>query len=181
MANFSENRNFFKPPPAPPDDFFRANPRRRAFIAPAEPGDERVIGLGANDCTERERRFSIMQALGFGLIVVIERASPFDAAGQCWHMATPLLIHRDVPLNNSEKTARSLAECSSRTYVLPGFKSLSAFEFWHRYWREDFLEDGRLLIGVDDLLRWARPRKAEAPRHRPAPMTPQFQGAADAL
>lgn len=178
MAKFSENRNFFKPPPAPPDDFFRANPRRRAFIAPSEPGDERAINLGTNDCTERGRRLSILIALGFQPIVVVERASPFDAAGQCWHMWTPLLVHCDVPLDNSEKTARSLAECSSRTYALPGFKRLSAFEFWHSHWREDFLEDGRLLIGIEDLMRWARPRKAEARRHRPAPMTPQFQGAA---
>ena len=180
MLNFSEIQNVFKPPPAPPDNFFRANPRRRAFIAPAEPGDERVIGLGANDCTERERRFSIMQTLGFGLIVVIERASPFDAAGQCWHLRTPLIIHRDVPLDCGDKFARELAECSSRTYLLPGLKRLSAFEFWHRHWREDFLEDGRLLINIDDLQRWARPRKAEAAQRFQANRL-QLQGAADAL
>lgn len=175
MANFSENRNFFKPPPAPPDNFFRSHPRRRAFIAPAEPGDEHVVGLATNDGTERERRLSILENLGFGLIVVVERASPFDAAGRCWHLRTPILIHCEISLDGSERVARELADFESRTYVLPDLNRLSGFEFWHRHWREEFLEDGRLLIGVEDLLHWARPCRAEMPRTRPAPATPRFR------
>lgn len=178
MTNFSENRNFFKPPPAPPDNFFHSHRRRRAFVAPAEAGDERAIAMGTNDPAERERRLSILEDLGFGLIAVVERASTFDAAGQCWHLRTPLVVHSDIHLDNTEKTARELAGFESRVYALPGFKRLSAFEFWHRHWREGFLEDGRLLIGIDDLQRWARPRKVEALRHRPALATPRFQGAA---
>ena len=188
MRNFSEFQNFFKPPPAPPDNFFQSHPRRRTFVAPAEPGDERVIAMGTNVPSERERRLSILRALGFQPIVVVERASPFDAAGRCWHLRTPILVHRDVPLDNGEKTARELADFDSRSYVLPGLNRLSGFEFWHRHWREELLKDGRLLIGIEDLQRWAKPRKREAPRTRPALATPRFQanrlqpqGAADAL
>uniref|UniRef100_UPI0035AE6A2D hypothetical protein n=1 Tax=Xanthobacter sp. TaxID=35809 RepID=UPI0035AE6A2D len=123
--------------------------------------DVNFIDVETLDHTEHSRRIGIMLDLGFEQWTVHERITPIRGAGEFQQRCSALLIHRDVGVVDDERTAQILSTFAIRNYVLPGFRHLSAFEFWNERWCEEFVVLGRARISVEQMLRWARPRKPE--------------------
>lgn len=161
MELIREKRENCKPSVSFSYDFFINNPERRAFFVKSDPDELKLIDVGSRDPVERVRRLRIMRDLGFEAITVDERTTGLRHPGGFYHTRTPLLVHCDVALVNDEKTAQILTVFDNRHIILPGFKHLSAFTFWHNRWSDDFIVGGRARIGSEQMLRWAGPRKPE--------------------
>lgn len=142
-------------------NFFMKNPERKALIARTDSSDVHLIDVETRDSAEHIRRLGVMSDLGFEQWTVHERITAIRGAGGFQHHSSPLLVHRDVGVADDERTAQILGVFARRNYVLPGFRHLSAFEFWNERWCEEFVVLGRARISVEQMLRWARPRKPE--------------------
>ncbi|MFG1263636.1 hypothetical protein [Xanthobacter aminoxidans] len=161
MIRIVENTTHCKPSASVSYNFFMKNPERKAFVDRTDYSDVNFIDVETLDHTEHSRRIGIMLDLGFEQWTVHERITPIRGTGGFQHHSSPLLIHRDVGVADDERTAQILGVFASRNYVLPGFRHLSAFDFWNERWCEEFVVLGRARISVEQMLRWARPRKPE--------------------
>lgn len=176
MIRIIENTTYCKPSALISYNSFTKNPDRKAFIAKIDPTELHLLDVEARDRSEHTRRTRILHDLGFHPWTVHERITPIRGVGGFRHRSSPLFVHRDVGVVDDERTAQILGVFASRNYVLPGFRHLSAFEFWSDRWSEDFVALGRARISIADMLRWARPRKPELDR-----VEVQFEKAARTL
>ncbi|MBN8914350.1 MAG: hypothetical protein J0I31_01990 [Rhizobiales bacterium] len=161
MLRIIENEAYCKPSASVSYKLFMKNPDRKTFVARTTPSDVHLIDFDTRDRIEHTRRLCILRDIGFEAWTVQERVTPIRGAGGFQHRSSPLLIHRDVGVVEDERTAQILSTFASRNYVLPGFRHLSAFDFWTNRWSEDFVVLGRARISMSEMLRWARPRKPE--------------------
>ncbi|WP_038192458.1 hypothetical protein [Xanthobacter sp. 91] len=161
MFRIIENEANCKPSASVSCNFFMKNPERKAFIDQTPSSDVHLIDVDTRDRIEHTRRLCILRDIGFEMWTVHERITPIRGAGGFQQRSSALLIHRDVGVVDDERTAQILSMFASRNYVLPGFRHLSAYDFWNERWCEEFVVLGRARISVEQMLRWTRPRKPE--------------------
>lgn len=132
--------------------FWKKHPDRTAFLLPPDGWDPLCWDVQAFDLPEVTHRTRILEAIGFVRNVLARRR------GHCGQRKMPIdieaiFIHREA-LEYGEEFARALTIFDQGDYIMPGFRHLSAYEFWLRYPQERPAK-------FSDLAGWERRRKPQ--------------------